>query len=58
MPVFLSREEAAIRELLTVAKDTRVGCPAEGAHVHIVHLSDSRSSLELIKVLGVHLYLQ
>ncbi|KAK1420093.1 hypothetical protein QVD17_21420 [Tagetes erecta] len=44
-----SWEEAAIRELLTVAKDTRIGGPAEGAHVHIVHLSDSRSSLELIK---------
>ncbi|CAH1448446.1 unnamed protein product [Lactuca virosa] len=44
-----SWEETAIRELLTVAKDTRIGGPAEGAHVHIVHLSDSRSSLELIK---------
>lgn len=48
--VFLSREEAAIRELLSVSKDTRIGGPAEGAHVHIVHLSDSKSSLELIKV--------
>ncbi|PWA97870.1 allantoinase [Artemisia annua] len=44
-----SMEETAIRELLTVAKDTRIGGPAEGAHVHIVHLADSRSSLELIK---------
>ncbi|KAI3680691.1 hypothetical protein L6452_35465 [Arctium lappa] len=44
-----SWEEAAIRELLTVSKDTRIGGPAEGAHLHIVHLSDSRSSLELIK---------
>ncbi|KAK1409896.1 hypothetical protein QVD17_36425 [Tagetes erecta] len=44
-----SWEEAAIRELLMVAKDTRIGGLAEGAHVHIVHLSDSRSSLELIK---------
>ncbi|KVH89545.1 Metal-dependent hydrolase, composite domain-containing protein [Cynara cardunculus var. scolymus] len=45
----IRREEAAIRELLTVSKDTRIGGPAEGAHLHIVHLSDSRSSLELIK---------
>ncbi|KAL8235596.1 hypothetical protein R6Q59_016677 [Mikania micrantha] len=44
-----SWEETAIRELLTVTKDTRTGGPAEGAHLHIVHLSDSRSSLELIK---------
>ncbi|KAK9056306.1 hypothetical protein SSX86_027396 [Deinandra increscens subsp. villosa] len=44
-----SWEEAAIRELLTVTKDTRIGGPAEGAHLHIVHLSDSSSSLELIK---------
>ncbi|KAI3800388.1 hypothetical protein L1987_28478 [Smallanthus sonchifolius] len=44
-----SWEEAAIRELLTVSKDTRIGGPAEGAHLHIVHLSDSSSSLELIK---------
>jgi allantoinase len=44
-----SMEEAAIRELLAVAKDTRIGGPAEGAHVHIVHLSDASSSLDLIK---------
>ncbi|PIN19735.1 Dihydroorotase [Handroanthus impetiginosus] len=44
-----SWEEAAIRELLAVMKDTRAGGPAEGAHLHIVHLSDARSSLELIK---------
>ncbi|GAV77921.1 Amidohydro_1 domain-containing protein [Cephalotus follicularis] len=42
-------EEAAIRELLTVAKDTRIGGLAEGAHLHIVHLSDASSSLDLIK---------
>jgi len=30
--------------------ETRVGGLAEGAHVHIVHLSDSRTSLDLIKV--------
>ncbi|CAK9152520.1 unnamed protein product [Ilex paraguariensis] len=44
-----SWEEAAIRELLTVTKDTRTGGPAEGAHLHIVHLSDARCSLDLIK---------
>ncbi|KAL3519737.1 hypothetical protein ACH5RR_017886 [Cinchona calisaya] len=44
-----SWEEAAIKALLTVSKDTRTGGPAEGAHLHIVHLSDARSSLELIK---------
>ncbi|XP_062082965.1 allantoinase-like [Humulus lupulus] len=42
-------EEEAIKELLTVTKDTRVGGSAEGAHLHIVHLSDSTSSLDLIK---------
>ncbi|THG06831.1 hypothetical protein TEA_001980 [Camellia sinensis var. sinensis] len=44
-----SWEEAAIRELLTVTNSTRAGGPAEGAHLHIVHLSDARSSLDLIK---------
>ncbi|CAI9087477.1 OLC1v1021552C1 [Oldenlandia corymbosa var. corymbosa] len=44
-----SWEEAAIRDLLTVSSDTRIGGAAEGAHLHIVHLSDARSSLELIK---------
>ncbi|CAL5366343.1 unnamed protein product [Camellia sinensis] len=44
-----TREEAANRELLTVANDARAGGPAEGAHLHIVHLSDARSSLDLIK---------
>ncbi|KAJ4975085.1 hypothetical protein NE237_000191 [Protea cynaroides] len=44
-----SWEEAAVRELLTVTKDTRTGWPAEGAHLHIVHLSDARYSLDLIK---------
>ncbi|KAH9796950.1 Allantoinase [Citrus sinensis] len=43
-----SWEEAAIRELLTVAKDTRTDGPAEGAHLHIVHLSDASSSLDLL----------
>ncbi|WOG85168.1 hypothetical protein DCAR_0104355 [Daucus carota subsp. sativus] len=44
-----SWEQAAIRELLTVTKDTRAGGPSEGAHLHIVHLSDSGDSLDLIK---------
>lgn len=44
-----SMEQAAIRELLTVSKDTRIGGLADGAHLHIVHLSDSRASLDLIK---------
>ncbi|GFZ06224.1 allantoinase [Actinidia rufa] len=44
-----SWEETAIRELLTVTNGTRTGGPAEGAHLHIVHLSDARSSLDLIK---------
>ncbi|KAJ6738154.1 ALLANTOINASE [Salix koriyanagi] len=44
-----SWEEAAIRELLTVSKDTRIGGPAEGAHLHVVHLSDAGSSLQLLK---------
>ncbi|OMO65175.1 hypothetical protein COLO4_31493 [Corchorus olitorius] len=44
-----SWEEAAIRELLTATKDMRSGGPAEGAHLHIVHLSDASSSLDLIK---------
>ena len=46
----MTKEEAANRELLTVANDARAGGPAEGAHLHIVHLSDARSSLDLIKV--------
>ncbi|XP_052203677.1 allantoinase [Diospyros lotus] len=44
-----SWEEAAIRELLAVTNGTRSGGPAEGAHLHIAHLSDARSSLDLIK---------
>ncbi|KAG8635361.1 allantoinase isoform X2 [Manihot esculenta] len=44
-----SWEEAAIRELLTLSKDTGIGGSAEGAHLHIVHLSDSGSSLQLLK---------
>ncbi|KAI3994824.1 hypothetical protein MKX01_037375 [Papaver californicum] len=44
-----SWEEAAIRKLLEVTKDTRTGGPSEGSHVHIVHLSDTRASLDMIK---------
>lgn len=44
-----SWEQAAITELVGVTKDTRIGGPLEGAHVHIVHLSDSSASLDLIK---------
>lgn len=43
-----SWEEAAVKELLKVTKDTRIGGPIEGAHLHIVHLADARSSLDLI----------
>lgn len=39
-----------MRDLLAVSKDTRVGGPSEGAHLHVVHLSDSGASLDLIKV--------
>ncbi|KAK4792953.1 hypothetical protein SAY86_023388 [Trapa natans] len=42
-------EEEAIRQLLTVSKDTSPGGPSEGAHLHVVHLSDASSSLELIE---------
>ncbi|URE15674.1 Amidohydrolase family [Musa troglodytarum] len=44
-----SWEEAAIKDLLAVAQDTKPGGQAEGAHVHIVHLSDAKASLDLIK---------
>lgn len=33
-----------------MAKNTRAGGVAEGAHLHIVHLADAGSSLDLIKV--------
>nr|DAD22922.1 TPA_asm: hypothetical protein HUJ06_024385 [Nelumbo nucifera] len=51
-----SWEEAAIRELLTVTNDTRSGGRAEGAHLHIVHLSDATASLDLIKVQSVSFF--
>lgn len=44
-----SMEEAAINQLITLSKDARAGGSAEGAHLHIVHLSDARTSLNLIK---------
>ncbi|XP_018676781.2 probable allantoinase isoform X1 [Musa acuminata AAA Group] len=44
-----SWEEAAIKDLLAVAQDTKTGGQAEGAHVHIVHLSDAKASLDLIE---------
>ncbi|KAE8733247.1 Allantoinase [Hibiscus syriacus] len=40
-----SMEEAAIRELLTVTKDTSIGGRAEGAHLHVVHLSDATEEI-------------
>jgi len=49
-----SWEEAAIKQLVSVTKDTRKGGPLEGAHVHIVHLSDSSASLDLIKEAKSH----
>ncbi|KAL0905100.1 hypothetical protein M5K25_027278 [Dendrobium thyrsiflorum] len=44
-----SWEIEAIRELQTAMEETKVGGRAEGAHVHIVHLSDAEVSLKLIK---------
>ncbi|KAG0474634.1 hypothetical protein HPP92_014320 [Vanilla planifolia] len=45
----ISREEAAIRELQAALDETKRGGLAEGAHIHIVHLSDAGTSLNLIK---------
>lgn len=39
-----------MKQLMEVAKDTRPGGPAQGAHIHVVHLSDAEDSLSLIKV--------
>lgn len=44
-----SWEEAAVKELVKVAKETVPNGPADGAHIHIVHLSDASASLDLIK---------
>lgn len=46
----LCRERTAVQQLMEVAKDTKSGGPAEGAHVHVVHLSDAEETLSLIKV--------
>ncbi|PVH36024.1 hypothetical protein PAHAL_7G340600 [Panicum hallii] len=42
-------EESAIRDLQRAMKDTEAGGRSEGAHIHIVHLSDAKASLELMK---------
>jgi allantoinase len=42
-------EREAVRQLMEVAKDTKPGAIAEGAHVHVVHLSDGEDTLSLIK---------
>ncbi|KAG0593746.1 hypothetical protein M758_UG015600 [Ceratodon purpureus] len=34
---------------MVVAKDTKPGAIVEGAHVHVVHLSDGEDNLSLIK---------
>lgn len=44
------RETEAVRQLMEVAKDTRSGGVADGAHVHVVHLSDATNTLSIIKV--------
>lgn len=44
-----SWEKAAVLELINLAKDTTTGGLAEGAHIHVVHLSDSSDTLDLIK---------
>ncbi|KAK4347140.1 hypothetical protein RND71_033479 [Anisodus tanguticus] len=44
-----SMEEAAINQLIALTKETRAGGSAEGAHLYIVHQSDARTSLNLIK---------
>jgi allantoinase len=45
----LTWEREAVRQLMEVAKDTKPGGVAEGAHVHVVHLSDAEDSLSHIK---------
>ncbi|CAL5070835.1 unnamed protein product [Urochloa decumbens] len=42
-------EESAIKDLQRAMKDTGAGGRSEGAHIHIVHLSDAKTSLELMK---------
>ncbi|GJN01300.1 hypothetical protein PR202_ga18556 [Eleusine coracana subsp. coracana] len=43
------KEEAAIRDLERAMKDTKAGGRSEGAHVHIVHLADAKTTLKLVK---------
>jgi hypothetical protein len=50
----IPREESAIRDLKRAMKDTEVGGRSEGAHLHIVHLSDAQTTLELLKVRRQH----
>ncbi|XP_024397516.1 allantoinase isoform X2 [Physcomitrium patens] len=45
----ISWETEAVRQLMEVAKDTRSGGVADGAHVHVVHLSDATNTLSIIK---------
>ena len=51
-----SWEEGAVKELVTAAKDTIPNGPADGAHIHIVHLSDASASLDLIKVMNIKFF--
>jgi allantoinase len=45
----LSWEREGVRQLMEVAKDTKPGGVAEGAHVHVVHLTDAEDSLDHVK---------
>lgn len=44
-----SWERAAVDQLINLANDTTIGGLAEGAHIHIVHLSDSTDTLDMLK---------
>ncbi|CAM6107609.1 unnamed protein product [Calypogeia fissa] len=44
-----SGEAEAVRQLVEVAEDTAPRGPAEGAHIHLVHLSDAGKTLSLVK---------
>ncbi|KAL3683365.1 hypothetical protein R1sor_001387 [Riccia sorocarpa] len=44
-----SWEQEAVRQLMEVAKDTVPGGPAEGARIHIVHVSDAGATLQSIQ---------
>ncbi|KAJ7561586.1 hypothetical protein O6H91_03G034200 [Diphasiastrum complanatum] len=45
----MCREKQAVQELVNAAQITTAGSSAQGAHIHIVHLSDAGNSLDLIK---------